>query len=92
MEIGTPVFATRELTRLLCAPEAVPLIALKDEVEFHPDGLIGLASFLLRWGAPWSEAASTIDEFRTLFEASENDFGLQTIKSLRNVTDATDYR
>lgn len=92
MEIGAPVFATRELTSLLCAPEAVPLIALKDDAEFRPDGLIGLDSFLSRWAAPWNEAASTIDEFRALFEASENDFGLQTIKSLRNVADAADYR
>jgi len=92
MEIGAPVFATRKLTSLLCAPEAVSLIALKDDAEFRPDGLIGLDSFLSRWAAPWNEAASTIDEFRTLFKASENDFGLQTIKSLRNITDATDYR
>jgi hypothetical protein len=92
MEIGVPVFATRELTSLLCAPEAVPLIALKNDAEFRPDGLIGLDSFLSRWAPHWNETASTIDEFRTLFEVSENDFGLQTIKSLRNVTDATDYR
>lgn len=92
MEIGVPVFATRELISLLGAPEAAQLIALKDDTEFRPDGLTGLHSFLSGWTAPWHEAASTIDEFRQLFEVSENDFGLQTIKSLRYSTDATDYR
>lgn len=92
MEMGAPVFATRELTNLLVAPEAVPLIALKDDVAFRPDGLIGLDSFLSRWAASWNEVASTLEEFRTLFEASENDFGLQTIKSLRNIAEAADYR
>lgn len=92
MEFGSPAFATRDLTSLLCAPEAVPLIALKDDVEFRPDGLTGLASFLSSWARPWTETARTIDEFRTLFEVNKNDFGLQTIKSLRNVTDDTDYR
>ena len=92
MEIGVPVFATRELASLLYAPEAVPLIALKDDAEFRTDGLIGLDSFLSRWAAPWNEAASTIDEFRTLFAVSENDFGLQTVKSLRTVTGDVDYR
>jgi len=92
MDIGVPVFSTRELISLLDAPDAAQLIALKDDTEFRPDDLIGLHSFLSRWTAPWQQAASTIEEFRQLFEASGNDFGLQTIKSLRNVTDATDYR
>jgi Nucleotidyltransferase domain len=92
MEIGSPVFATRELTSLLGAPEAAPLIALKDDTEFRPDGLIGLDSFLSSWAAPWSEAASTVDEFRQLFEVSENDFGIQTLKSLRNLAAISDYR
>ncbi|WP_018076055.1 nucleotidyltransferase domain-containing protein [Novosphingobium nitrogenifigens] len=92
MEMGAPVFAPRELTSLLGAPEAAPLIVLKDDAEFRPDGLIGLDLFLSRWAAPWNEGAGTIEEFRTLFEVSKNDFGLQTIKSLRNGADATDYR
>ena len=92
MEIGAPVFATRELTDLLCAPEAVPLIALKDDAEFRPDGILGLKSFLSRRTTPFNGDAGTIEEFRVLFEVSGNEFGLQTIKSLRNSAYILDYR
>ncbi len=92
MEQGEPVFATQRLAHLLDAPEISPLVALKDEIEFRPDGLVGLNSFLQRWGGRYRTSATTIDDFRALFHATGNAFGTQTIRSIRREADVCDYR
>lgn len=91
-EQGVPRFATSALVDQLDALEAADLIALKDKACFHPEGLIGLRSFLQKWAPTGLRQPATIEGFAQLFEWQGNEFGLQTLKSLKDPTLDADYR
>lgn len=91
-ERGVPLFAAGPLAENLDAPEAMSLIALKNQTVFSYAGLLGLERFLARWTEPVPVTPRTIAGFRSLFRARGNEFGLKTLKSLRKPDQGEDYR
>lgn len=83
VEDGKHVYAAGQLAELFQEPDALKLIAAKDEPRVDPQRLLMFRRFLTRW-SPRREgknSSATLKYYRALFNRTSNSFGSKTLRS-----------